>query len=391
LDPKIDLRVCFYTDFGVDSHVDPGFGTRFCWDVPLLNGYKYHVLKNVSPVPGVGTLYGAINPGVVTTVNKMVDAVWVHGWSALTSWMAFATALGLHVPIMLRGETNSLMAPGGVRGACKKMALGTLFKYVAAFLAIGSSNAEFYRSYGVPKEKIFLTPYSVDNDLFNRQNTPVAHKQESRRTEGIAGDLPCVLFVGKLVEYKRPQDLLAAFEIMSGHLPASLVFVGDGPLRPTLELYVRERRLRHVHFLGFRNQRELAGCYSLADLFVLPSVAEQWGLVVNEAMCARLPVLVSTMVGAAADLVREGDNGATFVAGDVSALAASLTELLADRANLVRMGQRSGDIIATWSVKETAEGVRKALDAIRVKKLYSGSRPRLQQVVAQRKDASYVD
>jgi glycosyltransferase involved in cell wall biosynthesis len=289
----------------------------------------------------------------------------VHGWSALSSWVAFAAAIGLGVPILVRGETNGLAEPNGLKGVVKRSVLGKLFRHVSAFLAIGQANAAFYRGYGVPETKIFLTPYSVDNDFFSLSpKQPPVDKRELRRVLGLPVNQPCVLFVGKLVEHKAPLDLMNAFAALSGCRSASLAYVGDGPLRRELGQHATDLQLDNVHFLGFRNQSELPNCYGAADVLVLPSHFEEWGLVINEAMCCGLPVVASRSVGAARDLVREGENGFTFCARDVRGLSEGLGELLSDESVRDRMGQRSREIISGWGIKETAAGIRGALDYV---------------------------
>src|SRR5439155_3721448 len=127
---------------------------------------------------------------------------------------------------------------------------------------------------------------------------------------------------------------------------AMLVYVGDGPLRPQLETYTKKSGIQHVYFMGVKNQTELPQFYAMADIFVLPSGFEPWGLVVNEAMCFGLPVIVSDQVGAAGDLVHHGLNGFVYPAGQVSILAEYLRALVADPAKGQRMGEISKQLIS---------------------------------------------
>src|SRR5207237_833514 len=155
----------------------------------------------------------------------------------------------------------------------------------------------------------------------------VSGHRESRRT-GLRLDekRPVVLFVARLSAVKAPQDLLDAFldlrQNWNAGAPPYLLFVGDGPLRPELEARAKKLANGDVRFLGFCNQSELPALYDLCDVFVLPSHFEPWGLVVNEAMNAGKPVIVSDQVGAAPDLVKSGQNGFIFRAGDTKDLTA---------------------------------------------------------------------
>lgn len=365
---EVDLRVLFCSSYGVGSHVDKVFGTEFAWDIPLLEGYKYTFLKTFGPRPGPGRVFtGCINPEIRHVLaQRQYDAVWIHGWSQASCWLAFQACRKLNIPIVLRGETNGLREPSGPKGLVKKLILSRLFREVSAFLAIGTNNAAFYSGYAIPPEKMFLTPYAVDNSFFlSRSVIDPAEKRRLREREGIAPDLPVILFCGKFADYKNPLELLLAFRQLNKNPESSLVFAGDGPLKSAMKNYVAEQKLKHVHFLGFRNQTQLPACYALADVFVLPSRYEAWGLVVNEAMCSGLPIIASDKVGAARDLVREGVNGFVYPSGNASLLADRLQRILGDE-NLRRdMSAQSRAVIQGWGIGEAVTGVLRALEYLK--------------------------
>ena len=178
---------------------------------------------------------------------------------------------------------------------------------------------------------------------------------------------PVILFLGKLIEKKRPMDLLRAYELLitNNQLPIipSLVFVGDGALRPDLETYVKEHDLNGVHFAGFKNQTEIPEYYAMADVFVLPSgPGETWGLVVNEAMCFGLPVIVSDMVGCGPDLVKDGENGYLFDLGDVEMLGNKLYGLVSNRDDIYRFGLMSTKKISGYTYIADVDGIKSSLD-----------------------------
>lgn len=357
--PEIDLTVLFYSRFGLDAYQDVGFGREVRWDVPLVGGYRAEFLPNLSRAPGPSTFWGEVNPSVVGRIRRGgFDAVWVHGWGKASDWLALASALTSGVPVILRGESNLLNPPSSWKAQARHAVLARLFRRIAAFLAIGRHNREFYLAYGVPEERVFLAPYAVDNDAFFASAAEHLPRRALLRSElGVPEDTPLIMFSGKLIDVKRPMDLLRAFERLRADTRAALVFMGDGPLRPELEAFVRERALDGVHFTGFRNQSELGGVFAAADVFVLPSVYEPWGLVVNEAMCFGLPVVVSDRVGAGGDLVREGENGFVFPAGDVEALAGRLRAVLGEADARRRMGARSREMIGSWGYREDVAAV----------------------------------
>lgn len=367
--PEIKLKVFFCSKKGLDEYKDPGFGKEFKWDIPLLDGYDYEFLENISPFPDSSGFCGLINPSIIKKLKKeKFDALWVHGWSGFTDWLAMLYAFKINVPVLLRGESNLLPKAAFPKSLAKRAVLESLFKKVSAFLAIGKYNSEFYQYYGAPKEKIFLVPYAVNNDFFIRQAKELISKKNSLKQKyNIPVSMPVILFSGKLIDQKRPFDLLKAYELLSRDLKASLIFVGDGKLRNELEGHVKQNNLENVYFAGFRNQTELGEFYAIADVFVLPSSFEPWGLVVNEAMSFGLPIIISDQVGAGGDLVKEGINGYFYPACDVSSLAAKLKMILTDKENMHKMGQASRDIISTWSYKEGLNGVLNCLRSIKLK------------------------
>ncbi|KKU91489.1 MAG: Glycosyl transferase group 1 [Candidatus Jorgensenbacteria bacterium GW2011_GWA1_48_11] len=363
-DPQIDLTVYFCWDFGAAAKYDPEFGRQIKWDTPLLAGYKHVFLKNYSPNPSSG-FWGQINPGIWREIlRNEYSAVLIFGWNSLTNWLALAAAFWRRTPVFLRGENplNQEFLKAGWKINIKKIILGALFRRISAFLYVGEENRKFYEYYGAPEEKLFFAPYAVDNARFIGEARRLSGKREILKKKiGLAPEIPVILFLGKLNSKKRPLDLLRAYE-KSGSKDKALVFVGDGVLRPVLEKYAERTGLRNVLFEGFKNQTELAEYYALADVFVLPSgLGETWGLVVNEAMCFGLPVIVSDIAGCGPDLVRNGVNGFIFKSGDVNELADILGRLIADRAGRAALGKKSFEIVQKYSFDADIYGLKKAL------------------------------
>jgi len=200
-------------------------------------------------------------------------------------------------------------------------------------------------------------PYCVDNNYFQVQ-ARAADKVRLRTELGLDGR-PVILFASKLIARKHGDDLLRAYGRLDGPKPY-LLFVGDGEQWAELTRIAQYNCFSAVRFLGFRNQSELPAFYALADIFVLPSVDETWGLVVNEAMNAGCAIVVSDQVGSGADLVKDGENGFVFAARDVAALADALRATLADD-RYRAMGQRSLDVIAGWGIEANVAGLSAAL------------------------------
>ena len=347
---NFDLTVYFCWRAGSQKkYYDKQFGKEIIWDLPLLDGYNYKFLNNFSPKPS-SDFFGQINPGIIAEfIKNRPDVLLIYGWNSLTNWLVFFTGFIKRIPILLHGENplNQELLKPRWKIKIKKIILSWLFNHISAFLYIGGENKKFYQYYGVPEEKLFFCPYAVDNSRFIAEPANSKFQITNYKKElGIGKNDIVILFGGKLIEKKRPMDLLKAFSMLGTSdvpnidennfrtsdvqkLRPALIFVGDGALRPELEKYTKEHNLRNVYFAGFQNQTELPKYYALADIFVLPSGAgETWGLMVNEAMCFSLPIIVSNIVGCGPDLVKHGENGYIFPVGDIEALAKYLKDLI---------------------------------------------------------------
>ncbi|MBU2529694.1 MAG: glycosyltransferase family 4 protein, partial [Elusimicrobia bacterium] len=271
---EIDLKVYFCSDLGENKKIDKGFGMAFKWDIPLLEGYNYKFLKTYFSILTGDSLW-ALNLGIVKELWKgKYDAIIVHGYVSFSNWLAFFGAWLTKTPIIFRGETVLRPERSLYLKTIKYIVLRILFKRIMAFLTIGSRSEKFYKYYGVPQEKLFFTPYSVDNERFINFNKLWIDKKEKIKKEiEVFDNLPIIIYVGKLIKRKRPVDILRAFSEMKNQ--ARLVFVGEGELRPSLEKYCHEKDIKNVLFTGFINQSILPKFYTIADVFVLPSSSQE--------------------------------------------------------------------------------------------------------------------
>jgi glycosyltransferase involved in cell wall biosynthesis len=366
-EPDIDLTVFFCSDISTRAFRNEGFGRVLQWDVPLLDGYTHRFLPvwgSRQPV----TVWRPITHGIGRALTHgRFEALWVHSYARLSNIAAMIAARRRAIPVLLREEMSQFSTQrSGLKRALKSIGMAGLDRLVAAYLTIGSVNRDYYRAHGIAESRIFLMPYAVDNERFRLAAEAARGAFAARKDElGIPAERPVAAMAARLIEEKAPADLIAAWRLFTEKLPSErrpfLLVIGDGPLRSSLE--AAAAGLDTVRFLGFRNQMELPLFYAIADLLVLPSIREPWGLVVNEAMAAGCAILASDRVGAAKDLVRDGINGAIFPAGSVPALAQSLERLFAGPDRLAQMGRQSLAIIANWSFNEDIAGLRAALAA----------------------------
>jgi glycosyltransferase involved in cell wall biosynthesis len=213
----------------------------------------------------------------------------------------------------------------------------------------------------VPDERIALAPHAVDVTRFSDPHGAYDERVvQWRKKLGISPDSRAVLFAGKLVAKKDPLLLLEAY--LESGATGHLIFVGDGVQEG--EIRARAQGRPDVHFLPFQNQQAMPAVYRLGEVFVLPSrgPGETWGLALNEAMACHRPVIASSKVGGARDLVVQGLTGWQFEAGNRQQLTSALrTALTCERYVLRDMGVAARREIAHWSVEVAAEGIERAV------------------------------
>ncbi len=239
-----------------------------------------------------------------------------------------------------------------------------LVRQAQAALVSGSASAEYLVTLGMPREKIFRQYGAVDNDFFRARAEAVA--RDFDRFD--AASDRCFVACSRLIEERKNLlGLLEAYRryrLQMEHDAWRLVVCGDGPDRNLLEAAIRDRAIDGVELVGFQQPEPLAEIYARAACFIHPAVNEAWGLVVNEAMAAGLPVLVSRRCGCAVDLVVEGENGFCFNPHDADELA-SLMRFISHAApeTLRSMGAASERLIRPWGPESFAAGLLRAAHA----------------------------
>jgi len=235
-----------------------------------------------------------------------------------------------------------------------------------AALVSGAAAGEYLVTLGMPREFIFRQYGTVANAFFVER----AARIRSQVDGASAGRRPYFLACSRLVEKRKNLvRLILAYERYRGQVggrPWDLVFCGEGPDRKALEELVRQRNIEGITFAGFQKPEGLVEHYARASCFIHAAMNEAWGLVVNEAMAAGLPVLVSRRCGCAYDLVEEGTNGWTFNPHDVEELAGlMITMTKLDPARLAEMGIASQRRIQCFGPERFAEGLLRAIEAVR--------------------------
>lgn len=358
----IKLKV-FYTwsQTQVGAQYDPDFNRTIQWDIPLLEGYDYTFVENKANKPGSDHFMGIVNPGLIKKLEEwMPDAILVYTWAHYSHLNVLRHFHG-KIPILFRGDSTLLSKGSLLKKLLSKILLTWVYKNVDMAFYVGQSNLQYYLAYGVPHSKLCFAPHAVDNERFMFPiNQADLEAKRMRRDLGITDNHIVIMFCGKLESRKDPGCLIRLAELVQSER-IIFMYVGDGILKETL---IKEAHPdKRFRFLGFQNQHALPIIYRMADIVVLPSLYETWGLVVNEAMACGRPVMVSTLAGCTADLIDEGQNGWAFTPGAEGErkLADILQSVIEGKIDLCSMGSNALERIQSFSIDMVAKAISQAL------------------------------
>jgi glycosyltransferase involved in cell wall biosynthesis len=371
-DSRVDIQVAYCSLQGAESNLDPDFGVQVKWDIPLLDGYPWVLVPNRYWAPRVGSFFGLFNPGIWRLIRRgNFDAVVLFtGYIYVTFWVAIAASQTSGIPVLFGTDATTLRARDGKRWklAVKKFLLPAVFRLADVVIIPSEASRQFIINMGIPRSRVFLTPFVVDNDWWERRAAEV-DRSAVRQTWDVPEEAVVALFCAKLQPWKRPLDALCAFA-EANVKNSYLVFAGEGPERASLEakskfLGVAER----TRFLGFVNQSGLPLVYRSSDLLILSSESDACPVVVCEAMLCGCPVALSNEIHGRFDLVSDGKTGFIYPCGDVDALAAVLRRVLTDRDLLRSMGEAARKRMATWSPADYVNALVESVStAVRVRK-----------------------
>jgi glycosyltransferase involved in cell wall biosynthesis len=334
--PGLDVRVRYYTADAPDRQ----------WDRPelpahsrIMRGFAVHSIARCC----------CFNPGILDEIRETpFDLAVVGDYFTLTAQVAMRYLTWRGVPWVLWGEAPGIHARGPVGRWLRRRAQGPVRHHAAGVAAIGTRAVKAYRELVGPGVPVFNIPYHCDHSRYLAIRRP-------RRSTG-TGTGVRFLFSGQLIPRKGVDVLLRAFERICRSDPAAtLTLLGDGPHQARYRQMISPEWRERVRFAGFRQPDELPDAFAEADVFVLPSRYDGWGVVVNEALAAAMPVVTTSSVGAAADLIEPGRNGMVVPPGDVDALADALMQFVVKPRLVDQFGNRSREMSRDWTVERGAD------------------------------------
>jgi len=354
----------FYTwgESVLKDKYDHGFGKVIDWDIPLLEGYDYTFVENVSSKPGSNHFNGIDNPSLIKEIETWSpDAILIFGWS-FKSHLKLMRCFKGKKEIFFRGDSNLLdeTYQNTFKTILRRFILRFVYQSVDKALYVGTNNKNYYSTHGKRDHQLVFAPHAIDNQRFSKSNNGVTRLQI-----GIPNNAFIFLFAGKFEIKKNPHLLLDAFTKITNS-NVHLLLVGNGPLESAMKSKVATLPTsfkNRIHFLPFQNQTSIPAIYQLCDVFVLPSQGpgETWGLSINEAMACSKPVLVSDQCGAAVDLVKNGKNGYIFKSNDCLDLLNKMEILSANHHDVADMGNHSYQLIQPWNFDSICSTIEQLL------------------------------
>ena len=349
-----ELRV-FYTwgEDAVKPKYDPDFGKVIEWDIPLLQGYTYEFVQNVSKKPGSHHFFGIDNPHLIQDIEAWgADVVWVWGWSFKSHLKAMRYFSG-KIPVWFRGDSVSLTKIKGIKNVLRKIFLNWVYRHVDLVFYVGEQNRKYYLEQGLRANQLVLAPHAVDNGRFEKSIVSTEEIKAFRSQVGFSESDFVILFAGKLEPRKNPFFLKEIWQ----HITSSdikLLIVGNGPLEN--ELKTKCKPDARIVFLDFQNQTEMPKLYQSCNALILPSVSETWGLAMNEAMASGIPVLASEFCGGAIDLI-QGNCGSIFSLDNAAGVATTIANWKTNQDLYLKMKKEVRQRIQAFSYLNIVQSV----------------------------------
>jgi glycosyltransferase involved in cell wall biosynthesis len=324
---RLPLRVVFLRDTNPERPYEGHHDER---------RFEWHTLRGAELT--VRRRWVVLNRGLRRHLRD-ADVVVVGGWNQPAFWEAAAWAKLRRIPLVVWVESTAADHRSGRLEPAKRR----LLRAADRFIVPGEASRAYLDALGVPASAIAVAPNAVDVEIFSQVRPP--------RSEG-----PCRLVaVGRLSPEKGLDVLIDAVR----DLPVELLIAGAGPEESRL----RARAGDNVTFLGWVSRDALPDLYASADVAVMPSRSDPWGLVLNEASLAGLPLVSTTAAGAAWDVIEDGVNGFRVPPGDVGALRAAIERLVEDEDFRRSAGERSRELGARFTPEAWAEAVVSAVAA----------------------------
>lgn len=283
---------------------------------------------------------------VIPWLRRDFDAIVVCGYSSPTAMLAMAY-LRLHrIPFYMEVDGGLIREDSGIKYGFKKLLVGSANSWISS----GEHTTDYLVHYGARREAVFWYPFTSlwERDILPQQLS-VEEKEHLRRGLGMS-ERKIVLYVGRFTKAKGMDALLEAVPALEED--TGVYFVGGEPV-PEHLAFCEEQGLHNAHFVGFQKKEQLADYYMAADVLVLPTQSDVWGLVLNEAMACGLPVITTDRCVAGLELIENGINGYVVPVDNQEALTQKIQAVLAG--NYRQMGAAALERIRPYTFENMAK------------------------------------
>ncbi len=356
---EISLKVFYFSDHSVRGGIDKGFNLPVKWDIPLLEGYDYSFLRRNASINKPFSFF--IKKIDELFENEKFDWILIQGYTYLFQLQLIKAAKKHKVKICFRGDLTTENIGNTFKEIVKNKYLAWFYSHINSFCYVGQNAYDHLKSKNIPDKKMFFSPFTVDNKFFENQKESFI-KNQSRQKLKIENDSIVFLFSGKFIDIKNPKLISKVFKEINSQGNICLIMLGDGPLLNNVKLELT-RIMRNGFILpGFVNQSELGLYFSAADVLILPSSSETWGLVVNEAMQFGLPVIVSDKVGCRRDLVVSGETGFIFKNNDPNDFKKYILKFMNNQELIKTMSEKAQMKISDYTIDKAVKGILEAIN-----------------------------
>ena len=297
----------------------------------------------LTPKVRVGRRYLCFD--VLPWLKKQYDAIVVCGYSSPTAVLAMAYLRLYRIPFYMEVDGGLVRQDGKLKHFVKK----SLVCMANRWLSTGVHTTGYLVHYGAREEKITHYPFS---SLYERDilEVPVSRQEkEVLRRELDIPEKQMILAIGQMIHRKGFDVLLKAAKDLD---PETGIYFVGGEAKEEYWKLREELGLKNVHFLGFQKKERLAQYYKAADVFVLPTREDIWGLVINEALAYGLPTITTDRCVAGLELIEDGINGYVVPVEDADALAEKIQAVLAS--DLEQMGKAALEKVRPYTLENMA-------------------------------------
>jgi glycosyltransferase involved in cell wall biosynthesis len=342
---KFKTHVFYANDLGINKNkFNKDFNLKFSWNISMLSGYKFFFSKK-----NIWNSWFLSFANLSKYLDKInCNYVLILGWNKVIYYQAIFYAVKKKIPILLRSENNLKFKQFFFKSFIKRIIFPFFFSLFNKIFYIGELNKCFYLFYGVKKNKLISAPYFVDNNFFY---------QKKKKYNKIFN----ILFVGTFINRKRPFDILKIAKTLENYKDIKFILIGSGPLLLSCKKLAKEHFLNNVDFKGFQNQQQIKKIYTQAHILINSSSYETWGLVVNEAMSAGLPCIVTSETGCAVDLIKNGKTGYTYKVKDLISLKKYILKIYNNKRLYFKMSFNSNNIIKEYNIKNTVNAISRSI------------------------------